>query len=430
MRAGRLKLDRRAAESRQRGQPAVRGITQRVAAVGVALCLYADAGLGADRRPGRRRSRRCHERPPRRGPDRARTATSRPRRATSTPGCCTAWCCRGRAATTRPGASSSRCSPRLLPTTTRASPSPTSPGGTASTQSSSASPMPAGCSVPTTSSGCCSTPAPSTDWASRARPGGCVQDLLSRSPGHPQARSLKNRLDASLRPWSFTMGYGGDRFSDDRTPWAEYAMSISRQTPVGSVIARASHVERFGLSDRLFEVEMYPTLPAGHLRLRRHRRRQGRPPLPELPRRHRPLPLGRPRLRSVGGIPPPRLQHHDRHLPRPRSPSTPAAGCSPARRCSCPTSRGPRIRSSFHAQVRRYIGGSGESYLGAGYSHGYSREELGDRAELTQPRRRHPARQCRRAGAVRGGCCRRRPAPAGRNGPSASRCGSTRSARR
>ena len=63
-----------------------------------------------------------------------------------------------------------------------------------------------------------------------------LQELLSRSPGHPQARSMKNRLDASLRPWSLTMSYGVDRFSDDRTPWDEYTVSINRQTPVGSVI--------------------------------------------------------------------------------------------------------------------------------------------------------------------------------------------------
>ena len=106
-----------------------------------------------------------------------------------------------------------------------------------------------------------------------------VLDLLSRAPGHPQARSFRNRLDARLRPWSLTMGYGGDRFSDDRTPWAEYAVSITRQTPVGSVIARASHVERFGLSDQPVRIRDVSDVPPGHLCLRRHRRGPGRPAL-------------------------------------------------------------------------------------------------------------------------------------------------------
>ena len=50
---------------------------------------------------------------------------------------------------------------------------------------------------------------------------------------------------------------------------------------------------------------------------------------------------------------------------------------------------------SFHGVVRRYVGGSGESWIGGGYSHGYSREELGDSAELAGTGRRHPSRQRR-----------------------------------
>ena len=47
-----------------------------------------------------------------------------------------------------------------------------------------------------------------------------------------------------------------------------------------------------------------------------------------------------------------------------------------------PDFEGPEDSMSFHGQVRRYVGGSGESFVGGGYSHGYSREELSDRAEL------------------------------------------------
>jgi hypothetical protein len=90
-----------------------------------------------------------------------------------------------------------------------------------------------------------------------------VMNLLSRQPGHVQARNLKNRLDTQLRPWTLTMGYGTDRFSDQRTPWNEYTTSLSRQTSVGSVIGRVSHAERFGYSDRLFEVEFYPSFRPG-----------------------------------------------------------------------------------------------------------------------------------------------------------------------
>jgi YaiO family outer membrane protein len=209
-----------------------------------------------------------------------------------------------------------------------------------------------------------------------------VQDLLSRSPGHPQARSLKNRLDSTLRPWSFTMGYGGDRFSDDRTPWAEYAMSIGRQTPVGSVIARASHVARFGLSDRLFEVEMYPTFRPGtygfvgigvakdDLLYPTYRVATD---LYHLVGRGYEVSAGFRRLAFSTTT--------DIYL----AALTKYTGSwmLTGKAMIVPDVEGPEDAVSLHAQVRRYIGGSGESYLGAGYSHGYSREELGDRAELT-----------------------------------------------
>ena len=208
-----------------------------------------------------------------------------------------------------------------------------------------------------------------------------VQELLSRAPGHPQARSLKNRLDASLRPWNFTMGYGGDRFSDDRMPWAEYAMSISRQTPVGSVIARASYVERFGLVDRLYEVEMYPSFRPGSYGF---------------------IALG---FGNDGGLYPNYRVATDlfqavgrgfevsagfRRLAFSTTTDIYVAALTKytgswmltGKAMVVPDRRGPEDSTSFHAQVRRYIGDSGETYLGAGYSRGYSREELDDRAEL------------------------------------------------
>jgi YaiO family outer membrane protein len=210
---------------------------------------------------------------------------------------------------------------------------------------------------------------------------GVVQQLLSRAPGHPQARSLKNRLDASLRPWSLTMGYGGDRFSDDRTPWSEYVVSVSRQTPVGSVIARASHVERFGLSDRLFEVEMYPTFRPGTYAF---------------------VGIGfakddllYPNYRVVTDV----YQSVGRGFEvsagfrRLAFTSTTdiylgtltkytGSWMLTGKAMYVPDFEGPEDSVSFHAVVRRYVGGSGESWIGGGYSHGYSREELGDSAEL------------------------------------------------
>jgi YaiO family outer membrane protein len=208
-----------------------------------------------------------------------------------------------------------------------------------------------------------------------------VLDLLSRSPGHPQARSFRNSLDSRLRPWSLTMGYGGDRFSDDRTPWGEYAISVSRQTPVGSVIARASHVERFGLNDRLFEVEMYPTFRPGTYAFVGI----GFAKDDRLYPNYR---VATDLYQSVGGGF--EVSAGFRRLGFSTTTDIYLGSLTKytgswmltGKAMYVPDFEGPEDSVSFHGVVRRYLGGSGQSWIGGGYSHGYSREELGDSAEL------------------------------------------------
>ena len=91
-----------------------------------------------------------------------------------------------------------------------------------------------------------------------------------------------------------------------------------------------------------------------------------------------------------------------------------------------PDRQGPEDSVSFHGLVRRYVGGSGESFVGFGYSHGYSREELEDRAELLALDADTAAGERRAAGAsalAAVGVGQHQPAGAGR---ARSRCGSTR----
>jgi YaiO family outer membrane protein len=208
-----------------------------------------------------------------------------------------------------------------------------------------------------------------------------LQELLSRSPGHPQARSMKNRLDASLRPWSLTMSYGVDRFSDDRTAWDEYAVSINRQTPVGSVIVRASDVERFGLSDRMLEVEMYPSFRPGTYGFVSVGFSQDDVLYPNYR-------VATDLYQSLGGGF--EASAGFRRLGFTTTTDIYVGTLTKytgswmltGKTLYVPDAQGPEDSVSFHALVRRYIGGSGESYIGAGYSRGFSREELEDRAEL------------------------------------------------
>ena len=210
-----------------------------------------------------------------------------------------------------------------------------------------------------------------------------VMSLLARQPGHVQARNLKNRLDTQLRPWTLTMGYGTDRFSDQRTPWNEYTTSLSRQTPVGSVIGRVSHAERFGYSDRLFEVEFYPSFRPGTYGFVSYGRAKDDTLFPNY-RVAADLyqSLGRGFEASVGMRRLAFSSNTDIYL----GTLTKYVGnwMITGKVFSVPDFEGPEDSLSYHGLVRRYIRGDGESFLSAGYSRGSSREELTDSAELLQ----------------------------------------------
>lgn len=210
-----------------------------------------------------------------------------------------------------------------------------------------------------------------------------VISLLARQPGHVQGRSLKDRLDARLRPWEVTMGVGGDRFSDGTTPWSESYVSVNRRTAVGTVIGRMSRAERFGYSDRLVEVEAYPKFRPGTYGFVSFGMSQDDTLYPNW-RMAADLyqSLGRGFEGSIGM--------------RRLSFSSPtdiyiATGTKylgnwmlTAKVVSVPDIGGDEDSMSYHGVVRRYIRGDGISFVGAGYSRGFSREEVADRAELQQ----------------------------------------------
>ena len=90
-----------------------------------------------------------------------------------------------------------------------------------------------------------------------------VDNVLSSEPGNASARALGERLDSQLRPWSAQLSHTVDWFDDDRATWKETAVTLGRITPIGTVLARGSYSERFGLSDTQFELEAYPRIRPG-----------------------------------------------------------------------------------------------------------------------------------------------------------------------
>ena len=90
-----------------------------------------------------------------------------------------------------------------------------------------------------------------------------VDLILQREPGHPQARLMRQRLDAANRPWEATTAFSVDHFNDGRRDWHEQQVSMSRKTAIGSVIGRARRAHRFSSTDQQFEVDFYPSLRPG-----------------------------------------------------------------------------------------------------------------------------------------------------------------------
>jgi YaiO family outer membrane protein len=93
---------------------------------------------------------------------------------------------------------------------------------------------------------------------------GALKRALVIEPSNEQAIRLSQSLEERMRDWHASTSFGSDWFSDNRTPWHETQTSVSREkTPVGSMTFRFSHAARFGSNDNQVEVEMYPKLRPG-----------------------------------------------------------------------------------------------------------------------------------------------------------------------
>ena len=101
-------------------------------------------------------------------------------------------------------------------------------------------------------------------WAGRtAEASYLATRILATEPGNPQARLMRERLDARTRPWNVSTDYSIDSFNGGADPWHEFSVSVGRQTSHGSFIFRGTNASRFGSRDQLVEFEAYPRLRAG-----------------------------------------------------------------------------------------------------------------------------------------------------------------------
>lgn len=197
--------------------------------------------------------------------------------------------------------------------------------------------------------------------------------VLARDPGNPQARLVKQRLDARRRPWNVGVMFTGDSFSDDRDAWQELSLTLERETPLGTMFLRGSRADRFGLTDEQVDLEFYPVFRAGTYAFVG----VGMGADDLLYPGHR---LSFDLYQSLGrGF---EISGGMRHLAFAEPTDLYVATLSKYIGNWMLTGKASVVPDqvvgdawSYHGTVRRYFGGSGASYFGAGYSYGFSREE-------------------------------------------------------
>ena len=201
-----------------------------------------------------------------------------------------------------------------------------------------------------------------------------VDLILQREPGHPQARLVRQRLDAANRPWRATTSFSVDRFNDGRRAWHEQQVSMSRQTSIGSVIGRANRAHRFSSTDQQFEVDFYPSLRPGTYGFVS----VGLSPDHLLyPKRRFAFDLYQSLGHGVevsGGLR--RLEFTDATSIYVGTVTKYLGNWMLTGKVYRVPAPGLLDSTSGHAVVRRYFGSDGSSFLGFGYSQGLSREEI------------------------------------------------------
>ena len=90
-----------------------------------------------------------------------------------------------------------------------------------------------------------------------------VQRVLLVDPGNQKAAAMKVDLGDSLRKWSASFDHSTEWFSDGRTPWNEEQAQLSRDTSIGSVMARFDRADRFSLTSQMVEIDAYPHIRRG-----------------------------------------------------------------------------------------------------------------------------------------------------------------------
>jgi len=90
-----------------------------------------------------------------------------------------------------------------------------------------------------------------------------LNQLLQLEPQHADALRTRSSLQDSMRHWEAQWSYSYEWFNKNLDGWHEAQMGLKRATPAGSVIARFSRADRFGLHSNQAEIDFYPRIRKG-----------------------------------------------------------------------------------------------------------------------------------------------------------------------
>jgi len=88
-------------------------------------------------------------------------------------------------------------------------------------------------------------------------------NILDLYPGSLKARQGLKSLNLKQMKYQATLSHRHDRFSRIFDPWNFTELQLSRQTGIGSVIARVQYANRFSTNGVQFNVDAYPSLANG-----------------------------------------------------------------------------------------------------------------------------------------------------------------------
>lgn len=87
--------------------------------------------------------------------------------------------------------------------------------------------------------------------------------ILSADPSNESAKAELRRLKRAQMRYTASLSYRHDAFRGGRAPWRFGTVTLSRSTPIGSVIGRLQYANRFSTGGVKVGVDAYPSLAKG-----------------------------------------------------------------------------------------------------------------------------------------------------------------------